>query len=400
MDHHGDIKVCFIGGARYEQPLDATSEKKFRALKSLGTLFVIGFSQDLCTRTFTEHAHFYLLPQLPLPILRYVEIFVLGQLLILWSIVRYRTQVVIAQSPYEGFVAALAIKFAAWFGYKVGLAVEVHGDFEESLFLYRRIRFRALHRFLMKQAALYSLEQADVLRAVSSSTTNQLKRWAPKTRIVQFPTWTDIETFLEAGRIKTDNTCSIVYAGVLSPVKGIHHLINAFSFVAEQFLRSQLFIIGKEENAGYATDLREQVRKLGLEDRIRFMGTRPQSNLAVLMGNATVLVLPSLSEGLPRVIIEAMATGTPVIGSRVGGISELVEDGTRGFLVPPGDESLLAEKLRWLLDNPNKARAMGECARTFAEQLFSTARYVEGYREILQMSMSAFKPRSNATSTL
>jgi hypothetical protein len=82
-------------------------------------------------------------------------------------IVRHHIQVVVAQSPYEGFGAALAIKVAACFGYKVGLAVEVHGDFEESLFLYRRIRFRALHRFLMKQASLYSLAQAEVLRTIS-----------------------------------------------------------------------------------------------------------------------------------------------------------------------------------------------------------------------------------------
>src|SRR5882724_9477443 len=105
--------MSFLGGTRYNQPLNATSEKKFRRLKSLGKLFVIGFSVGLRPRTFTEHARFYLLPKLPLPILRYVELFVLGQFLILWLIVRHRIQVVVAQSPYEGFVAALAIKFAA-----------------------------------------------------------------------------------------------------------------------------------------------------------------------------------------------------------------------------------------------------------------------------------------------
>jgi hypothetical protein len=122
------IKVCFLGSARYTRPLDQTAEKKFRAISSLGEVFVVGFSSDLQPLMFTEHAHFYLLPKLPLPMLRYVELLVAGQLLILWLIFRHRIQVVIAQSPYEGFVAALAIKFAAWFGYKVGLAVEVHGE--------------------------------------------------------------------------------------------------------------------------------------------------------------------------------------------------------------------------------------------------------------------------------
>jgi glycosyltransferase involved in cell wall biosynthesis len=394
------IKVCFLGAARYIRPLDETAEKKFRAISSLGEAFIVGFSSDLRPRRFTEHAYFYLLPQLPFAILRYVALFVFGQFLVLWFILRHRIQIVVAQSPYEGFVAALSIKFAAWFGYKVGLAVEVHGDFEESLFLYRRIRFRALHRFLMKQAALYSLAQADVLRAISSSTTNQLKRWVPETTIVQFPAWTDIETFFAAGRTKANKTSSIVYAGVLSPVKGIHHLINAFSVLAEQFPSAPLFIIGKDENKSYAAGLRIQAKKLGLENRVRFTGPRPQSELAFWMSEAAVLVLPSTSEGLGRVIIEAMAAATPVIGSDVGGIPELIKDGVNGFLIAPGDEQALAEKLRWVLNNPDKARAMGERGRAFAAGSFSADRYVDGYRQIFALAQVSGELKEHATSAL
>ena len=61
------LKVCFIGGARYTDPLDASNEKKFRALKALGELFVIGFSHDFRLRRFNQHARFYLLAQLPCP---------------------------------------------------------------------------------------------------------------------------------------------------------------------------------------------------------------------------------------------------------------------------------------------------------------------------------------------
>src|SRR6266496_2824031 len=139
-----EIKVCFLGSARYEQPLDATSEKKFRALKSLGKLFVIGFSQDLCTRTFTEHAHFYLMPQLPLPLLRYAEMFLIGPLVACWLIFGRRVQVLVAQSPYEGFAAAVAKRIAGWLGHRVTLVVESHGDFEESMLLQRRVAFAQL----------------------------------------------------------------------------------------------------------------------------------------------------------------------------------------------------------------------------------------------------------------
>lgn len=394
------VKVCFLGGARYGRPLDATSEPKFRAMSSLAELFVIGFSQDLRLRMFTEHARFYLLPALPLHVLRYLEIFVLGQILIFWLIVRHRVQVVVAQSPYEGFAAALALKCAGWLGYQMRLVVEVHGDFERSLFLYRRIRFRGLYRFLMNHVALYSFKQANLLRAISDSTKEQLLRWAPEKTIVQFPAWTDIDTFLQAGRTKKDVTQSVIYAGVLNPIKGIHHLINAFSLVAGQCPSAQLLIVGNDENKSYCATLMKQIKTLDLQVRVRILGVVPQSELALWMANSSVLVLPSLSEGLPRVIIEAMATGTPVIASRVGGIPELVEDGIRGFLIPPGDENSLSQKIRWVLENPDKGRAMGDCARTFAEQLFSTESYVKGYRQIFEMALPRFEPGEHAASSL
>jgi glycosyltransferase involved in cell wall biosynthesis len=395
------VKVCFMGGARYSDPLDATNEKKFRALKTLGELFVIGFSQDLRPRRFIEQAHFYLLPKLPLPVLRYIEMSIAGSVVVWWLIVRHGIQVLVAQSPYEGFVAALALKFAGCLGYKVRLVVEVHGDFERSLFLYRKVRFPGFYSFLMNSVARYSIKQADLLRAISSSTKEQLKQLAPEKTIVQFPTWTDIETFLQSGaRTKRDVPQAIFYAGMLTPLKGIHHLINAFVLIAEDFPYAELFIVGKEENKTYVAELRKQVKKLGLERRVEFIGSMLQSELARRIAESSVLVLPSTSEGLGRVLIEAMATGTPVIGSRVGGIPDVIDDGTRGFLVLPGDEKALAERIRWILDNPDKARAMGERGRAFAKQFFSTASYLQGYKHIFEVEQPNIERRAHATSTL
>jgi glycosyltransferase involved in cell wall biosynthesis len=146
--------------------------------------------------------------------------------------------------------------------------------------------------------------------------------------------------------------------------------------------------------------LGEQVNKLGLKDRVRFMGAMSQSELAYWMANSSVLVLPSTSEGLGRVIIEAMATGTPVIGSRVGGIPELVEDGVSGFLVPTGDEIALAERLRWILTNPDNAGAMGERGRRFVEHFFSTESYLNGYKQIFEIAQARIEHTEHATSTL
>lgn len=387
---NGRIKACFIGGARYGQPLDTTSAKKFAALTTLSELFVIGFSQDLSPRRFTEQAHFYLLPKLPLPLLRYAEMFLLTPFLALWLIMRHGVDVLVAQSPYEGFAAAWAKKLAGWLGQCVALVVESHGDFEASLFLQRRIILPRLYRFLMRQVAGFSLKHADVLRVISQSMKEQLERRSPGKPIVQFPTWTDIDVFLQAGLSSENHSLQdILYAGVLIPLKGVHHLINAFTSIAKDFPQARLVVVGSEENGSYAADLKDQVARYGLGGRVQFLEEIPQANLAKRMRSACVFVLPSTSEGLGRVVVEAMAAGTPVIGSDVGGIPEMVKDGVTGFLVPPGDEITLAERLRWVLEHPEETCEMGCRARTFASTFFSTEMYVEGYRQILGASQTA-----------
>jgi glycosyltransferase involved in cell wall biosynthesis len=382
-------RVCFVGGARYGRPLDTTSAKKFRALTALGGNFVIGFSQDLSPRRFTEHAHFYLLPKLPLPVLRYAEMFLLAPFLLLWVIRRHRVRVLIAQSPYEGFAAAWSKKLAGWLGYKVTLVVESHGDFEASLFLQRRVLLPRLYRFLMRQASGFALKHTDALRAVSHSTKEQLQRCCPGKQLVQFTTWTDIDGFLHAGRNVEHHSCQdILYAGVLIPLKGVHHLINAFASITKDFPQARLVVAGRKENRSYAADLKDQVARYDLATRIEFVEEMPQIELAERMRQAYIFALPTYSEGLPRVVLEAMAVGLPVVSTFVSGIPEILKDGVTGWLVPPGDEVMLADRLQWLLEHPEEARAMGRRAREFAMTFFSTEAYLDGYRRLFEASQT------------
>lgn len=376
-------KVCFIGGTRYTDPLDATGAKKFRALKTLGELFVIGFSVGLRPRTFTEHARFYLLPKLPLAILRYVEMSVLGSLIACWLIVRHGVQILIAQSPYEGVTAAIAKKIAGWLGYRVVVVVENHGDFEESLFLQRRILFPGFYRWVMRASAAFAFKRADLFRAVSNSTREQVQRWAPDKPVFQFATWTDIDSFIQVDPERRGLSQNLFYAGVLIPRKGVHHLVSAFAQVAPDFPNARLIIAGREDNRTYAAQLRTQIKAASLDGRVEFVGEVSQARLAAGMQRANVFVFPSYSEGLPRVVFEAMTAGLPVIASAVSGIPDVVQDTVTGFLVSPGDEAALAARIRWALEHPEAAREMGLRGRNFAQQFFSTAAYTENYRRIL-----------------
>jgi glycosyltransferase involved in cell wall biosynthesis len=122
-----------------------------------------------------------------------------------------------------------------------------------------------------------------------------------------------------------------------------------------------------------------------------------QAELARLMARSAMVVLPSLSEGLGRVLVEAMATATPVVGTDVGGIPDLIENGVNGFLVPPDDAAALAQRCRWLLASPRRARAMGQAGQTFASRFYSTEVFLNGYRQMVEQTRSGGAARQHAT---
>jgi glycosyltransferase involved in cell wall biosynthesis len=128
---------------------------------------------------------------------------------------------------------------------------------------------------------------------------------------------------------------------------------------------------------------REDVDTQGLTNVRLHHGLGPNSpELMGLYACADILVLPTLGDSLPMVIMEAMAAGLPVIATSVGAIVEAVEHGVTGLLVPVGDHHALAEATRQLVDNPDLRREMGEAARRAAGRLFSGA---QNYRQVLEV---------------
>jgi glycosyltransferase involved in cell wall biosynthesis len=382
------IGCCWVGSARTAAPLDLSVEKKWRALGSLGMrMFVIGFSADVKSRVFTQHARFFLLPLLPTSPLRYLESLLCIPLVTLWLIARRDVRVLIAQSPAEGALAAAAKRLARLAGRRVGLIVESHGDFENSQSLYRRGLLSGLLGALNRGASRVGLRHADALRAISASTRQQLETWAPGKPVEQFMAWTDSEAFLSVKRAAPPSQSQVIlYAGVLIPLKGIHVLLDALADIAARHPQARLKLAGAPQDRQYVAQITRQIAQRGLENRVEFIGEIAQMALAQQMAEARVLVLPSLSEGLGRVIVEAMLCGTPVIASRVGGIPDIVQDGVTGTLTPPGDVPALANALARALDDVEIDR-MGDSARAFAQAFFSTEAYVEGHRRLIEAAI-------------
>jgi glycosyltransferase involved in cell wall biosynthesis len=160
----------------------------------------------------------------------------------------------------------------------------------------------------------------------------------------------------------TTDSLVIGYVGWLIPIKGVTYLLDAMAEVVQRHSNSLLVLVGKgDENGEEEIKLRERVESLGLEDRVRFLGWRPDVN--EIMGCFDIFVLPSLNEGMGRVLVEAMAAGLPIVASRVGGIPDLIENGENGLLVPPADPSALAKAISDLLSDKKRRNRMGEAGK-------------------------------------
>jgi glycosyltransferase involved in cell wall biosynthesis len=152
------------------------------------------------------------------------------------------------------------------------------------------------------------------------------------------------------------------FVGWLIPIKGVTYLVSAMAKVAEKYPKSLCVLVGKGDDKGEEEiKVREQVETAGLADKVRFLGWRP--DVDEVMGCFDIFVLPSLNEGMGRVLVEAMAAGLPIVASRVGGIPDLVKDGQNGILVPPADASSLAKAISDLLADKEKRNRMAEAGK-------------------------------------
>jgi glycosyltransferase involved in cell wall biosynthesis len=163
----------------------------------------------------------------------------------------------------------------------------------------------------------------------------------------------------------------------LVPLKGVADLLQAAAALRSEFPGLRVEIAGSGPLQG---DLELESHRLGLTEHIRFLGWR--RDIGPVLRNWDIFVMPSLDEGLGMAILEAMAEGLPVVGTSVGGIPELIEDGRTGFVVPPADPRALTQRLRCLITEPERRRAQGAAGRERVQSQFSADQMVTQIRAI------------------
>jgi len=166
-----------------------------------------------------------------------------------------------------------------------------------------------------------------------------------------------------------DTQFVITTVGRLSREKGHCCLLKAAQSILNEYPDARFMIVGDGPLRG---QLEQQARSLGINAAVIFAGY--QADVAGFLGASDLFVLPSLREGTPNALLEAMALAKPVVVSRVGGVPEIVQDGETGFLVPPQDPDSVAQAVLALMRDSNRAAAMGQRARQVIEQDFSVQR--------------------------
>ncbi len=169
----------------------------------------------------------------------------------------------------------------------------------------------------------------------------------------------------------------VLAGGRLSPEKGFDILIDATARVAPQHPRVGFLVFG---DGPLRTALQSRIEGHHLQDQFVLGGF--QSKLDQLLASADMLVLSSHTEGLPVVVLEAMAAGLPIVATRVGGIPEVIEDDVHGRLVNPGDAVDLAAGLQKMLSSPEASQRLGCAARTRAQGHFTFAQQSRKYRDL------------------
>jgi glycosyltransferase involved in cell wall biosynthesis len=347
-------RVVFVGRTRYARPLGTTHARKFGALGEVLDLRVIGTagagSGELPGFTLLDGPLFY--ARAPFAVARELRTF--------------RPDAVIAQSPYEG-LAVLAGRALARSRAKV--IVEIHGDWTTASRYYGS-PLRRLIGPLADRAAAIAVRRADAVRTVSEFTAGMVRRLGVQPAAI-FHTYTEIGAFVEHDPAPLPEEGRLAFDGVLERYKNIDGLAAAWRLAAPQLPGVTLELAGN----GRKVETVESLLRDLPHQTVWHRRLEP-AEVAALLDRSWALVLPSFSEGLPRVAIESLARGRPVIGSTGGGIPDAVTEGENGLLVPVGDARALANAIiRFCGDAGLRAR-LADGARPSAAELLTSP---EGY---------------------
>lgn len=236
------------------------------------------------------------------------------------------------------------------------IIASVHDNYRTDKRPKRRIMNRILSKITDKIVAVSEDVKEDIIRYDSID----------PSKIEVIPNGIDVERF-NPEKNTTDirkefsleeDDIVIGFIGRIVPAKGLEYLLNALPYLKEEFKSIKLLIVGE---GSLMEELKERAKKNNIFDNILFIGRR--RDIPEILASINIFVMPSIAEGLPNALLEAMAMGKPIVTTEVGGIPEIVKNGFNGLLVPPRDTLSLSKAIKELISNDRLAAKLGQAAR-------------------------------------
>jgi len=348
-------RVLFVSRERFRLPLDGAQKRKWDAVAGVVDHRVLAAAAEGGP---TRDARFHLVgPASP----RALD-GALYYALLPWRIARelrdFRPDAALVQGVHET-VAFLAARRLA--GSRTRVILDVQGDWHEATRMYGSPLRRLLNP-LSDALAPVAVRGADAVRTVSTQTTALVAELGV-TPAATFPSYVDAEAFLDRPPAPLPDAPGVLFVGVLERIKAFDTLMAAWWLATAQVPSATLRIVGRGSLEPLVRDaVREGAGRVEWTERLA------ADEVATAMDGAWLLALPSRSEGLPRVAIEAACRGRAIVGGDRGGIPDVVHHGENGLLVDPDDARDLAAALVRILGDRAEAERLGAAARLTGEE--------------------------------
>ena len=369
--------VLFIAPTTYQLPLTENLKKKFITLSEVCNVSVLAFANS---KTFLNetYGNFYLNKKIKNRLINYFRIIQISIFTTHKIIKKENIDIVCFQDPVSSFFSILFLKVRRA---EVKIVVETHGDFIETLSLEKNLVLPRLYKKLFYIMAKYSIGKSNIIRAVSSSTEQQVLDIDSSKSVVRFPAWIDFKDFqnIEPKPLSKDKF-NILFIGSVTDRKKPHMIIEAIQRINDKSYH--LSIVGPAPNEKYFKELKDLIDKSDLQNQVSLIGPVDRESVKDYYSTSNLMILPSISEGLARVIFESQVAMCPVLVTDAPGMSDIVIDGQTGYVFESNDLDSLSLKIEYIKNNYEEASLVAKNAKGFILSNYSEDNFKFSFKKL------------------
>lgn len=369
--------VLFIAPTTYQLPLTENLKKKFITLSEVCNVSVLAFANS---KTFLNetYGNFYLNKKIKNRLLNYFRIIQISIFTTYKIIKKENIDIVCFQDPVSSFFSILFLKVRRA---EVKIVVETHGDFIETLSLEKNLVLPRLYKKLFYIMAKYSIGKSNIIRAVSSSTEQQVLDIDSSKSVVRFPAWIDFKDFQNIEpKPPSKDKFNILFIGSVTDRKKPHMIIEAIQRINDKSYH--LSIVGPAPNEKYFKELKDLIDKSDLQNQVSLIGPVDRESVKDYYSTSNLMILPSISEGLARVIFESQVAMCPVLVTDAPGMSDIVIDGQTGYVFESNNLDSLSLKIEYIKNNYDEASLVAKNAKGFILSNYSEDNFKFSFKKL------------------